>query len=461
MNATNDPEQERSMTVSAKDAVDGHLRCWPRQAPKDPARVAEVLSDAMRGIPYTTERGPVPLGPMAIGRDKLDELLDAAINLSSLIERICWSLTKDPWELAKLTRLQLSLVPFLGASGNEHEKQFSGCNVRPDAVLVNGTPKFLEFNFGAANSGPQSSHVLNTTYAKIYGPLPLPSPGRAAGMLEARANFYREVINERSLDHSVALLGTTREIDLKDARYFEVEPAYLRSVGIDSAFVEPEQLARGYRQWGLVQKHFLPEEWVRQGIPLSSIYEAHGRSTFFVSDSGLSLSSKLIMAWLSSGAVQLTSHEERLVAQYVPWTRELVRGPVEYHGCEYSLLDLALTRQQYLVLKPANDCGGRGVVLGRSISPAKWEIEVYRALRNGPHVLQEYMKSDSAMMTYWDKQTASCLEFPVDYVLGPYIVNGTGAGCTVRHAPLVPNGVVNHAQGATLNTVVPLDSVYV
>lgn len=437
----------------------GHLTCWPPHGPHDPGDAAVLLATAMTGLPFSSEPDLVPLGPLAIDRRTFDELALAARRMTALVERVCWSLTEDPRELARLTGMQAHQVPFLGAGGDADERRFSACNVRPDVVMVDGTARFLECNFGAANSGPITSHVLNAAFSSLYGTLPAPSPGHAAGMLEARADFYRRVCDDRGSAHRVALLGTVRETDLKDVRYLEVEPTYLRSIGIDSAFVEPEQLAEATRRWGVVQKHFLPEEWIRLGVPLEPVRDAHRHSAFFVSDSGLSLSSKLVLAWLSTGTVPLSSDEQAFVARHIPWTRELAAGPVVHDGHEHELLELALRHRRQLVLKPANGCGGRGVVVGRSVGPTEWEVCLEQALAAEPHVLQEHVEPDPATMTYWDRRSEQVREIDVDYVLGPYVVDGTSASCTVRHAPRVADGVVNHARGAALNTVVPFGPV--
>jgi hypothetical protein len=394
---------------------------------------------------------------MAMHRDVLGELGYAARKVVDLIERVCWQSVGNPQDLVRLTGMRPDQVPFVGAGGNEDERVFAACNVRPDAYVVDGTPMFLECNFGAANSGPITSHVLRSAYHSLYGPPPRPLPGDAAGAFEARADLYRGICDARGLPHRVAILGTMREEDIDDPRYFGVEAEYLRSVGIDSSFVEPEELADGAKRWSVVQKHFLPEEWVRLGIPLEPVLEAHRESAFMVSDSGLSLSSKFVFAWLSSGSVPLSREERDFVRRHIPWTREVVPGPVEFEGREHDLVELALRSRERFVLKPANACGGQGVLIGRAATAGRWEAYLSAALGSRSHVLQEYLVSDTGRMEFWDRRSGRVRDLEVDYVLGPYVVDRTSAGCTVRHVPKGSHGVVNHARGASLNIVVPAD----
>lgn len=433
-----------------------HLGSWEHGSQVHPEAVANRLSSSMSGLPFTRDARLVPLTPLGIDRNVLEDVAIATLTLTSLIERVCWSAADTPHELAKLAGLSVQQLPLLGAGGKKDEVRFSSCNVRPDVILVNGTAKFLECNFGAANSNPISSHVLNSTYASIYGPLPPPSPGHAAGILEARSDFYRKVSAERNLDPRIALLGSTREADLTDVRYLQVEPEYLRKIGIESSYIEPEQLDSNPSYWSVVQKHFLPEEWARLGILSDSVRRAHETCAFFVSDSGLSLSSKLVLAWLSSGKVPLSPSENDFVARHLPWTRELAPGSVEFHGSDYELLELARLQQRRFVLKPANACGGNGVVFGRAVTQCEWESRLRAACTTGPHVLQEYMQPDPATMIYWDRQERRSRNMEVDYVVGPYVVDGTNAGFTVCHVPRGENAPVNFANGAALNTVVPI-----
>lgn len=423
----------------------------------DPERAADALTRALEGLPFSSDPDLVPLRPMVMRREALDELGSAARELVSLVERVCRRLTEDPWELARLSGMRPDQVPFIGAGGVEDEWSFAACNVRPDAYIVDGTPMFLECNFGAANSGPITSHMLRKTYHSLYGISPRPLRGEAEGAFEARADFYRRICEKRGVPLRVAILGTMREEDIDDPRYFGVEAEYLESVGIESSFVEPEELADDPRRWSVVQKHFLPEEWIRLGIPLEGISKAHRESAFMVSDSGLSLSSKRVFAWLGSGQVPLSQSEREFVRRHVPWTREVVAGPVDFEGREHGIEELALRSREKFVLKPVNACGGEGVVVGRATTDERWKAALTAALGSRNHVLQEYIEPDAGRMEFWDRASGRVRDLEVDYVLGPYIVDGVSAGCTVRHVQKGRNGVVNHARGAALNIVLPAD----
>lgn len=101
---------------------------------------------------------------------------------------------------------------------------------------------------------------------------------------------------------------------------------------------------------------------------------------------------KLIMALISDpegAAHALLDDEERAaVQQHVPWSRLLREGVTHYGGERVDLLAFARSNRERLVLKPNDEYGGAGVLLGWETPQPQWEQALGAALA-APHLLQE------------------------------------------------------------------------
>jgi hypothetical protein len=418
-----------------------------------PRRAAQFLCDELKGVPFTADPSLVPVRPVVLAEPVRASVNSAALRLMDLIRRVCWSLTDDPADLARRTGLSAEDVPLLGAGGVTHEIEYAGCNGRPDVVLRDGTPMFLECNFGAANGDPVSVHQLFAAYRELYGLQPHHGPDELLEPFHGRLEFYRRICAARDLPESVAIVGTMREPDIEDVRYFDAEAQYLRAHGFDSSFVEPEFFDSPRWRYSIALKHFLSGGWRTMGIPLDGIARAHADTIFIVSDSGLLLSSKLIFAWLSAESVPLSAADRDFARTHIPWTRLVEHRSVLYEDEECDLVDLAVDQREQFVLKPLNSCAGHGVLLGCDTDPDEWTRRLRRAARLHDHIIQQYVDADPLHMDFFDARTGEAKRMPVTYVLGPYVVDGVNSGLSIRHTPGSSAQVVNHAQGASFNVV--------
>jgi hypothetical protein len=101
---------------------------------------------------------------------------------------------------------------------------------------------------------------------------------------------------------------------------------------------------------------------------------------------------KMIMALLSDDggpAARLLDAEERAaVERHVPWTRQVRGGTTRYRGERVPLLTFAQRNREQLVLKPNDDYGGQGVLLGWETDQVAWD-RALTAAQAGPFVIQE------------------------------------------------------------------------
>jgi uncharacterized circularly permuted ATP-grasp superfamily protein len=181
---------------------------------------------------------------------------------------------------------------------------------------------------------------------------------------------------------------------------------YFRDNGLEAVICAPEDLAyRDGRLYAgvtgaqvpidLVYKRVLTSEFLtRYGDdalehPLVQAYAA-GKICLVNSFRAKLLHKKAIFALLTDDALQdrFTAEERAAIARHVPWTRMVRPGATTYAGETIDLLEFAHTNQERLLLKPNDEYGGKGIVIGWETSPAEWARALQEALRS-PYVLQE------------------------------------------------------------------------
>jgi uncharacterized circularly permuted ATP-grasp superfamily protein len=135
---------------------------------------------------------------------------------------------------------------------------------------------------------------------------------------------------------------------------------------------------------------------------------------------------KATFAVLSDPAwAHLFPDEERAVLRaHVPWTRVL--GP----GADGdALCAQARARRHDLVLKPNEEYGGRGVVLGWTVDAAAWDTALARGVSDGA-VLQERVRVRRLRFPTFDDQGLRWRDLAFD--LNPFLFRGRMEGAMVR-----------------------------
>lgn len=79
--------------------------------------------------------------------------------------------------------------------------------------------------------------------------------------------------------------------------------------------------------------------------------------------------------------------ERAAIAAHIPWTRIVEARRTEVNGATVDLLDYAASHRETLVLKPNDDYGGKGIVLGWEVDDAAWATALRQALAH-PTIVQ-------------------------------------------------------------------------
>ena len=108
------------------------------------------------------------------------------------------------------------------------------------------------------------------------------------------------------------------------------------------------------------------------------------------------LHKKASLAVLSDEAnAGLFSAEQRAaIAEHVPWTRVVEERTTTHAGRSVDLLEHVESAKDSLVLKPNDDYGGKGVILGWQVDADAWRAAIRLALEQ-PHIVQERIEVPS------------------------------------------------------------------
>ena len=108
------------------------------------------------------------------------------------------------------------------------------------------------------------------------------------------------------------------------------------------------------------------------------------------SPSAKMLAKKASLALLSDERNLHLFNAEQLsgIEQFIPWTRVVEDRKTMYRGQEIDLLDYVAQHRDEFTLKPNDDYGGSGVMLGWESSADAWESKLRLALET-PHVVQQ------------------------------------------------------------------------
>jgi glutathionylspermidine synthase len=83
-----------------------------------------------------------------------------------------------------------------------------------------------------------------------------------------------------------------------------------------------------------------------------------------------------------------TDDEREAIALSIPWTRVVSERHTKHEGGDVDLLPFMARHRDQLVLKPNDDYGGKGIVLGWEVDDAGWQAAIRTALRE-PYIVQQ------------------------------------------------------------------------
>jgi hypothetical protein len=122
--------------------------------------------------------------------------------------------------------------------------------------------------------------------------------------------------------------------------------------------------------------------------------------------------------------------EREAIAAHIPWTRRLEERETRHDGRTIDLIPFIRDNRQRLVLKPNDEYGGKGILLGWEVDDATWERGIATGLAE-PYIVQQRIALPSEPYP----SVADGRVHVVDRMLdtAPYVFNGEYMdGCLTR-----------------------------
>jgi hypothetical protein len=216
---------------------------------------------------------------------------------------------------------------------------------------------------------------------------------------------------------------------------------YFESQGYDCIIADPREvtyengrLMADGRQVHLIYKRVLLNELVTQGgrnhPVIRAVYE-HAVCMLNPFRCKI-LHKKASLAALSDELnAQIFSADERAaIRRYVPWTRLLEERHTLCNGERVDLLPFLAENKDDFVIKPNDEYGGKGVVLGWEVDSAEWEAALQTALQE-PSIVQERVPLPKVPYASWVDGRVEIYDRMID--TNPFIWNGSYVdGCLTR-----------------------------
>lgn len=128
----------------------------------------------------------------------------------------------------------------------------------------------------------------------------------------------------------------------------------------------------------------------------------------------------------------LTPDEREAVKNFVPWTRLVEERHTDHASGSVDLVPFIVRNREHLVLKPNDEYGGKGIVLGWLVDDAVWAQAVQTALAE-PYIVQERVTIPSEPWPAIVDGSLHISERMLD--TAPFLSNGTTvSGCLTRIA---------------------------
>lgn len=122
--------------------------------------------------------------------------------------------------------------------------------------------------------------------------------------------------------------------------------------------------------------------------------------------------------------------EREAIARSIPWTRVLEERHTVYKGERVDLLPFLVKHKDEFVLKPNDEYGGKGVVLGWEVGSEEWEADLQSALVE-PSIVQERVPLPKIPYASWIDGRVEIYERMID--TNPFIWYGSYVdGCLTR-----------------------------
>lgn len=376
------------------------------------------------------------LRPHILHRRQYDQIKHAAETIAHAFEKVANAALTDPqiMNLLCLTPLEEEMARI------DPGYQRLCVSSRLDSYFTANSFCFLEYNAETpAGVGDQMQ------LEKLLFALPpmqafltkhrhwLPQPQDA--LLNSLLKVYREWGGEVQKPN-IAIVDWP---DVPTGSEFRVLKAYFEARGHSAVIVDPTDLtydgnslsAAGFRI-DILYKRVVIHEFLSRFDRSHPLIRAYKDGNVCMANS---FRSKLVHKKSSFAVLSDSSYhhlfepgELELIREHIPWTRFVRPMTTTFHDTEWELLPLIYTHKENFVLKPNDDYGGHGVLLGWETNDEDWKAAIQHALET-PYVVQERVQGlRTRIPAYSDRVVLD--QMYVD--LNPFLFENKVEGALIR-----------------------------
>ena len=389
-------------------------------------RSAAVLSEGQRERKLAFGERPlcVAIRPQILTRKRYEQAVGAAHGVCSALATLEKALLRDDALRAELAldpeeeRLAMTDPGFRSSSPSARLDSFFADEVR-----------FVEYN-AESPAGMAYSDNLADVFARLPAMKAFRRQFRGR-FLPTRARQLRSMLRafgewDRGAKPAIAIVDWQ---GLPTAPEFEMFKAFFEDAGVKTVICDPRLLEfRGGKLYAegkhvnLVYRRVLTSELLAHGDDTRALREAYvaGAACVVNSFRAKLLHKKMSLALLSDDRYErlYTPAQRAAIRRHIPWTRRVRPELAE---------DIARRRER-MVLKPNDEYGGKGVVLGWTVEQQEWEAAIEVATTQS-YVVQEAVEIPRIPFPVM-LDGLKYLDLAVD--LDPYLYDGQTGGVMTR-----------------------------
>ena len=236
---------------------------------------------------------------------------------------------------------------------------------------------------------------------------------------------------------------------------FEILQASFEGEGVPTIICDPRELAfdgqnltaQG-RRIDLLYRRVLINDIVARPAECEALVKAYAAGAVCVSNALTCkiAHKKAFFAVLTDerNSALFSAEERELIRRHIPWTRLLADTETTRDGETFGLLEYVRQRRNDFVLKPNDEYGGTGVMLGWETDERAWDAALDKGLSDtkGAWVVQERIAVRREIFPMQTDSGVEMRDMLVDFA--PYIFRGRMAGFLTR---LSSTGLANVTSG--------------
>ena len=298
--------------------------------------------------------------------------------------------------------------------GHDHRFKDASPTSRLDAFVMDdaGTMALTEYNAETpAGAG------FNDQLVQAFASLPVIRAFQRRYEMEPLfaqsgvVNVLLDAFHEWSGTRTLPRIAIVDWPDVPTRLEFVLYQQYFQSIGIECVICDPREMDyRGGRLFAegapvdLIYKRVLITELVKEcGLDHAVVRAVRDNVVCMVNPfRSKILHKKASLAVLSDerNARLFRPDELEAIRAHVPWTRIVEERRTVHDGDQVDLLPFIAERRERMVLKPNDDYGGAGIVLGWQVNDIEWDAAIRTAL-GSPYIVQERVPIPSEPYPSW------------------------------------------------------------